>query len=189
MDGAELGRAYTAVLAAELIADRSIFSVGALATRFRLGWVFTGLMLGYLVKSCVAVMFGGTLRLVPSAVVTLLGAAALVWGGFLLLRQDAKTKPEPAAAARGRGIGATFATVFFSEWGDLGQLATAFVASRSSDLVAVWLGSALALITKGTVAALLVASLRRVLPARPMIRFGAAVCFVMAVLTLLGVKH
>jgi putative Ca2+/H+ antiporter (TMEM165/GDT1 family) len=188
MNGSELCRAYSAVLGAELIADRSVVSVGALATRFRLGAVFAGLVLGSVAKSFVAVMFGHTLKSVPAIVVTILGAATLVWGGFLLLRQASKDTSKTTPTTR-TGIGAAFVTVLFSEWIDIGQLTTAFVASHSIDLNAVWLGAALALITKGAVATLIFTSLCRLVPARPMIRVGAAVCFTMAMFALLKVEH
>lgn len=189
MNVAELGRAYVAVLAAELIADRSIFTVGALATQFRTGAVIVGLTLACLAKSFVAVMFGQVLKTVPALVLSILSAATLVWGGIILLRRAARTARDPAVTRladrdTGAGIATTFAAVFFAEWGDIGQITTALIASHSADPYAVWLGSASGLITKGIVATAIVASLRRVLPIRPMIRVGAAACFAMAVLTL-----
>lgn len=187
MDGTELARAYAAVLAAEIVADRSMFSIGALATRFKFWVVAAGLVLGCVAKTFVAVMFGQTLKSVPVVVLTILGAATLVWGGLLLLRHGNAAPRKPDLPA-GAGIGTVFATIFFSEWADVGQLTTAFIASRSVDLNAVWVGSALALITKGTLATLVGAWLRRMVPARPLLRVGAAVCFVMAVFTLLRIE-
>jgi len=99
-----------------------------------------------------------------------------------------------------------FATIFFSEWGDVGQITAATIAgntlgrlnqialSRSAVLLALWLGAVLAMVTKGILAASLGAGIRtwiadRVSP--KMIRIVATIALLvlgtLAVLETLGI--
>ena len=81
----------------------------------------------------------------------------------------------------------SFAAIFFSEWGDVGQLAAATLAARYHAPFIVWSGATLALMTKGLLALTLGAGLSRRLP-QNVLRYGAlSLCLTMGVLSLLRI--
>jgi putative Ca2+/H+ antiporter (TMEM165/GDT1 family) len=55
----------------------------------------------------------------------------------------------------------SFAAIFFSEWGDVGQVTAAAMTARYHIAWIVWLGAVSAMITKGSLAAFLGAGIRR----------------------------
>ena len=55
----------------------------------------------------------------------------------------------------------SFAAIFFSEWGDVGQVTAAAMAARYHVALLVWLGAVSAMIAKGTLATFLGAGIRR----------------------------
>jgi len=56
----------------------------------------------------------------------------------------------------------SFAAIFFSEWGDVGQLTAAGMAVKFPNApVVVWAGAVLAMVTKGALAASIGASVRQ----------------------------
>lgn len=74
-------------------------------------------------------------------------------------------------------IGTTFAAVFIAELGDKTQLATLSFASSGSSRLAVFLGSAAALVASSAIAVLAGEALTRVIPPRTLQR-AAGVLFV-----------
>ena len=55
----------------------------------------------------------------------------------------------------------SFAAIFFSEWGDVGQITAATLAAKYHVALVVWVGAVTAMITKGALAAFLGAGIRR----------------------------
>ena len=183
---------YATVLASELGGDRSLVSVGALATRFPPGLVFAGLLLAFAGKSAAAVLLGRSITGLPAGAVTLFGTAALLVAALSIWRaprplpvgEGASTHQGSMRAGSG-AVAASFANVFFAEWGDPGQLATATLASQSAAPLTVWAGATLAMATKGALALGLGRVLRRYVSDRTL-RIGAtSACLVMALLTVL----
>lgn len=181
---------YVTVLASELGGDRSLVSVGALATRFRPALVFAGLLLAFAGKSAAAVLLGRSITGLPAGILTLLGTAALLAAALSIWRA-----PKPAVVGESDSgqagavplasgaVAASFANVFFAEWGDPGQLATATLASQTAAPLTVWAGATLAMATKGALALGLGRVLRRYVSDRAL-RIGAtAACLGMALLT------
>ena len=74
--------------------------------------------------------------------------------------------PLPVSAARSslKIAAAAFAGIFFSEWGDMGQLAAATLAARYRLPSVVWAGAVLAMMTKGILAITLGTNLRSRVP-------------------------
>ena len=60
----------------------------------------------------------------------------------------------------------SFAAIFFSEWGDVGQITAATMAARFGAPFMVWAGAVSAMVTKGALAASVGAGLRQWLVAR-----------------------
>jgi putative Ca2+/H+ antiporter (TMEM165/GDT1 family) len=56
---------------------------------------------------------------------------------------------------------ASFAAIFFSEWGDIGQVTAATLAARFGSPVVVWVGAVGAMVTKGALAAYAGAGVRQ----------------------------
>jgi putative Ca2+/H+ antiporter (TMEM165/GDT1 family) len=54
----------------------------------------------------------------------------------------------------------SFAAIFFSEWGDVGQVTAATLAAKYHLAVVVWLAAVAAMITKGSLATFLGAGIR-----------------------------
>jgi putative Ca2+/H+ antiporter (TMEM165/GDT1 family) len=55
----------------------------------------------------------------------------------------------------------SFAAIFFSEWGDVGQITAATLSAKYHAALIVWLGAVSAMITKGAMATFLGAGIRR----------------------------
>jgi len=55
----------------------------------------------------------------------------------------------------------SFAAIFFSEWGDVGQITAATMAARFGSPLLVWIGAVGAMVTKGALAASLGAGVRQ----------------------------
>ena len=145
---------YGAVLAAELIGDRSVYSIGVLSTRFGSRAVVSGVIPAVALKAFAAVLFGDALRHLSRGVVATVSAVTFAVAAFLVWRRDndgAAPNQPIVRATPSRGAATAFATIFFSEWADPGQLAAAAMASRYAPAL-VWVAATLALTTKAIVA-------------------------------------
>jgi len=179
---------YWAVFAAELVGDRSIYTVTSLALRFRPGRVFLGIALAFLGKMLIAVLAGDLLARLPPPWTSAVSAASffatalcLAWKG----RRPPAPTPEPETAPAWRGaIAISFAAVFFSEWADFGQLSAAALVARYHAPLAVWLGGTLALSTKGALALTLGLNLRRRVPTHLARAVSVASCLVLGLVSL-----
>ncbi len=176
--------AYVTVLSAELAGDRTFFALGSLAARFRPWAVLVGAIPALMAKTFVAVLLGQALSLVPGVVFRVLTAAT-----FLVLAVALWKRREPAATESRLPLGsvplAAFATLFFAEWGDPGQIAVALLCARSGAPGAVWIGGSLALLTKALLAATVGVALGQWLGRRTLRLTTLAVYLVLATLAVL----
>lgn len=192
-----IATAFVVILPVEL-PDKTFIATLILSTRFRPLYVWIGVAAAFAVHTLIAVAFGSVLTLLPRMLILLAAAALFAVGAVLLWRQSrAGDDPESeeqeeldAKLARYgdvRGvkvIGVSFLVLMLAEWGDLSQLFTAGLAARSGEPLSVFIGawSALALVS-GLAAALGKTLLSR-LPVHWIQRVAAAICLVLAVLTL-----
>lgn len=179
------GVAFTTVLAAELIGDRSLVTVGALASRFGVAPVLGGALPAFMGKALAAVLLGRLLGGLPRSVIAAVSAATFLVAARALWHEHGEVTPvDDCRSARWPAAFTAFTAVSFTEWADPGQLATAALAVRSHAPFSVWLGATLALATKGLLAVTLGRQIGRRVP-RHVVR-GAAVCLciTMAVLAL-----
>jgi putative Ca2+/H+ antiporter (TMEM165/GDT1 family) len=158
---------YWTVLTAELIGDRSIYTVTSLAVRFPALQVYCGLTIAFMGKMLVAVLLGRALVHLPltctSAIstVTFFGSAICIW------RRRERQTVEPEAPSSWHGaVAVSFLSIFFSEWADLGQISAAALVTKFNAPVSIWLGGSLALCSKGVLAMTLGLNLRRQIPDR-----------------------
>ena len=135
--------------------DKSLFASLVLSTRYRRLPVWAGASLGFIVHVAIAVTAGQLLTLLPHPVLDWVVASLFLAGSAYLLVSS--LRPEGSAdgadAARLGGRQPSFARValtafgiiFLAEWGDITQIATANLAARYADPVAVAVGAALGL--------------------------------------------
>jgi Ca2+/H+ antiporter, TMEM165/GDT1 family len=178
---------FGTVFAAEL-PDNSGLASFVLGTRYRPGSVFAGAAAAFAVHVVLAVTCGGLLGLLPHKAVELAVAAVFLIGAMLVLRGD-DDDDEAKIKADGAGFLAVAATSFgvilLAELGDLSDIVIASLAARyHHDLVAVGIGSVLALWGVTALAILGGQGLLKVLPLRWITRLAAVVMVVMAAFTL-----
>jgi putative Ca2+/H+ antiporter (TMEM165/GDT1 family) len=178
--------AFWIIFLTELVGDRSIYTIGSLASRFRPLPVFCGLAVAFMVKMLVAVLAGQALAELPAAPVAALSAATFFATALILWFKKAEdSEREPQSDSRALAL--SFAAIFFIEWGDIGQITAAMLAARYQSPITVWAGASLALMTKGLLAMLLGVKLRQHVPRNPL-RFAAVgLCVVMGLLSVVKI--
>lgn len=169
---------YWTILAAELIGDRSIYTVTSLAMRFRPVLVYCGIVLAFSGKMLVAVLCGSLLlRLSPVwigaiSAATFFATAICVW----LKKFDETEGSVAATPGWSNAVVLSFSAVFFSEWADFGQISAAALAAKYNAPGPIWLGGSLALCTKGALAITVGLNLRRRIPRRVVRSLSVASC-------------
>lgn len=154
---------FALVLAVEL-PDKTLVATLVLTTRFRAWPVFTGVVVAFAVQCAIAVLFGRALTLLPAQLLAGLVAALFALGAFMLLREGF-SRPHGgdedavrSGAAPGTFLRAaltSFGVLFAAEWGDASQLATAGLAARYDEPIAVAVGAFVALVAVAGLAVLL----------------------------------
>ncbi|MGD0559056.1 MAG: TMEM165/GDT1 family protein [Streptosporangiaceae bacterium] len=182
---------FGTVFAAEL-PDNSGLASFVLGTRYRPSWVFAGAAAAFAAHVVLAVTCGGLLGLLPHKIVQIAVAVVFLVGAVLVLRADDDDDDEAQIKARGAGFWAVAATSFgvilLAELGDLSDIVIASLAARDHhDLIAVGIGSVLALWAVTAVAILGGRGLLKILPLIWIRRLAALVMVVMAGFTLTGV--
>ena len=155
---------YAAVFIAEIVGDKLLYTTGILATRYRSLPVMLGMALAFTLKMGVAVMVGQALAQLPKPVIAILTAASFLGVILVLWRQSDDLPPEvvPKTEAIAKPALVTFATIFLSEWADVGMLAAATMAANNPNaLLVVWVAAVSAMVTKGLIAASVGAGLRK----------------------------
>ncbi|MDQ1484797.1 MAG: Ca2+/H+ antiporter, family [Actinomycetota bacterium] len=136
--------------------DKSMIASLVLGTRFRPLYVWVGAAAAFAVHVVIAVAAGGILDLLPhrvvEAIVALLflaGAAVLLFGNSEEEADKGLDDAEAAAAVVAptfrRVASLSFAVIFVGEWGDITQIATANLAAKYHEPIAVGLGAVLGL--------------------------------------------
>jgi putative Ca2+/H+ antiporter (TMEM165/GDT1 family) len=177
---------YWTVLAAELIGDKSIYTVTSLGMRFPPKWVFCGLSLAFMGKMLIAVLFGRVMAGLPQTWTSGLSAAAF-FGSAVCIWRSRSTQSQSGPEAVPSWLGAvsvSFLTMFLSEWADLGQISAATLVMKYNAAWPIWLGGTLALCSKGALALTLGTNLRRRIPERYARRLSVSSCLILALISL-----
>lgn len=174
---------YSAVLVAELIGDKTIYTVTSLTMRVRMGAVLAGMVLAYAAKMTVAVLLGSAVARLQSNLVTIISAGAF-FVSALMIGFCGEEEIEVDHATWPRSITACFASLFLTEWGDPGQIVAAASSVRFHMPFAVWLAGTLAMTTKGVLAMFVGVKLRGRLPQRMLRTVGALSLGVLGAITL-----
>ena len=193
MDLGTVATAFALIFPVEL-PDKTFVATLVLATRYRPLLVWIGVSAAFVVQCLVAVVAGGLLALLPTALVSAVAGTLFLVGAVVLWRGAAsadneETADEQEAAARTTAdvhgfkvVATSFGVLFLAEWGDLSQLLTAGLAARYHDPVSVFVGSLLALVTVAGLAVILGRTLLRFVRLSTIRRVGAVVCLVLACL-------
>ena len=174
--------AYGIVFIAELLGDKTLYSLCALATRFRPLPVFLGTLAAFMVKMAVAVLLGQALAHLNPAVIAAVSSLTFFAMAASFYWRDPEKAPEETQATWPRTMLIACAAVLFTEWADAGQIAAATLTARYGQPFAVWLGATLAIATKGALAITLGTGISRKIPRRYLRYAAISVCLLMGTL-------
>jgi Ca2+/H+ antiporter, TMEM165/GDT1 family len=175
---------YGTVLLAEMLGDKSIYTISSLATRFHVRYVVAGISLAFAGKMLVAVLIGRAIAQLPTALIASVSAATFLVTALVIWFRTPEQRAQERTPARywTRAVAVSFAAIFFTEWGDVGQLAAATLAARYREPLVVWVGATAALVTKGLLAITFGVELRKRVSPR-YVRYGAVtLCLAMGIL-------
>jgi Ca2+/H+ antiporter, TMEM165/GDT1 family len=150
---------YGAVFVAEIVGDKLLYTTGVLATRYRTVPIMFGMAVAFMAKMGAAVLVGKAISTLPPllvAAITTVNFFAIAYALWRKPERNEEKKEYPAS----RAVIVSFAAIFFSEWGDIGQITAATMAARFGAPLLVWIGAVCAMVTKGALAASIGATVR-----------------------------
>ena len=151
---------YGAVFVAEIVGDKLLYTTGVLATRYRTAPIMSGMAIAFMAKMGVAVLVGKAISKLPPLLVAAITTVNFFAIAYALWRKpDRKESKKEYPASRAMMV--SFAAIFFSEWGDVGQITAATMAARFGSPFLVWVGAVGAMVTKGALAASIGAGARQ----------------------------
>jgi Ca2+/H+ antiporter, TMEM165/GDT1 family len=195
MDLAVIALTFAAIFVVEL-PDKTFIATLVLSTRYRALLVWIGVGLAFFLQVLIAVTAGQLATLLPEALVRGVAAGIFLLGAVLLFRsapdadaEETEAEEEYTARATGprtglRAVGASFLVLFAAEWGDLSQLLTVSLVARYGDPLSVFVGAWGALLTVSGLAVIAGRFLLEHMRLSVLHYVGAAVCLVLAALTL-----
>lgn len=187
--------AFAAIFVVEL-PDKTFIAALVLATRYRPWAVWLGVGAAFLIQTLIAVTVGQVVTFLPHDLVLIVAALIFTLGAVMLIREAPKadaaereTEEEYAAKATQprsafRAALACFLVIFAAEWGDLSQLLTISLVGRYHHPVSVFLGAWIALLTVSGLAIVAGRLLLRHVKLSMIHYAGAAVCAVLAIVTI-----
>lgn len=155
---------YTIVFGAEIVGDKTVYTLGSLAARYRVLPLFAGSSAAFMIKMLVAVLLGRTIAKFPVPLVTAVSAVTFFAMALVIWFKKSENDERITAPRRGKIALAAFTSILFSEWGDVGQVAAATLAAHYQLLLIVWMGAVLAVMTKAILALIFGAVMRNRLP-------------------------
>jgi putative Ca2+/H+ antiporter (TMEM165/GDT1 family) len=191
--------AFLLVVPVEL-PDKTFVATLVLSTRYRPGPVWIGVTLAFGIQCLVAVVAGRLVSLLPHGLVQLAAAGLFAVGAILLvssarraadeeLEREREYERKVSTRAPRSGVSAalaSFGVLFVAEWGDLSQLLTAGLVAQGAHPVAVFAGSWAGLAVISAAAVLLGRVLMRYVSLSVVQYVGAAVCAVLALVTVVA---
>ena len=191
MNFAVAAAVFVLVLPAEL-PDKTALASVVLGTRYRPLYVFAGVAAGFAVHVALAVTAGGLLALLPRRALEAVVAALFLVGAALLLRGRGEDGQNPSPVDNSpptalRAMVTSFVIILVAEFGDLTQIVIASMAARyHHSLLAVAIGSTLALWAVGALAITGGRGLLRVVPITVVVRLAALAMATLAVISLVS---
>jgi putative Ca2+/H+ antiporter (TMEM165/GDT1 family) len=157
---------YAAVFVAEIVGDKLLYTTGVLATRYRTAPIVIGMLIAFMGKMAVAVAVGSAISKLPPLLVAALTSVSFIGVAITLWRKPVERTKEEIDRKYAKAAMVSFAAIFFSEWGDVGQITAAAMAARFGVPLMVWAGAVSAMVTKGALAASIGAGVRQWIIAR-----------------------
>ncbi len=152
---------YGAVFVAEIVGDKLLYTTGVLATRYRTVPIMFGMLVAFMGKMAVAVALGSAISRLPPLLVAVLTSISFIGVAITLWRKPLERREFGKDERASRAAVISFAAIFFSEWGDVGQITAATMAARFGAPLLVWTGAVAAMVTKGALAASIGAGVRQ----------------------------
>jgi putative Ca2+/H+ antiporter (TMEM165/GDT1 family) len=152
---------FGAVFLAEIVGDKLLYTTGVLAARYRTAPIMIGMATAFMAKMGIAVLVGEAISRLPRLLVAAITAVSFIGVAITLWRKDDRYRQERDKHKAHKAAMVSFAAIFFSEWGDVGQITAATLTAKYHAALIVWLGAVSAMITKGAMAAFLGAGIRR----------------------------
>jgi len=152
---------FGTVFVAEIVGDKLLYTTGVLAARYRTLPIMFGMAIAFMAKMGVAVLVGEAISKLPRPLVATITAISFLGVAFALWRKSDRPRESDKKHRASKAAMVSFAAIFFSEWGDVGQITAAALAAKYHLALIVWLGAVGAMVTKGTLAAFLGAGIRR----------------------------
>jgi len=180
--------AYWTIFIAELVGDKSIYTISSLSLRFRPAVIVAAMICAFGLKIMAAVLLGRMLVRIESHWTDLMSAAAFFISAMLIWFEEDKDE-EKTTERDVRWLKAalvSFGSLMFTEWGDPGQISAAALTLKSHAIFPVWLGGTLAMTTKGVLAMVLGLKLREQLPQRMLRTLACASCCILGLIALGG---
>jgi putative Ca2+/H+ antiporter (TMEM165/GDT1 family) len=119
---------YGTVFVAEIVGDKLLYTTGILATRYRSISIVFGMATAFACKMGVGV--GEAIARLPRPLVAAVTAASFIGVAFTLWRKPDERKSKEKDKRVMKGAMVAFAAIFFTEWGDVGQITAAAMAAR-----------------------------------------------------------
>lgn len=181
--------AFWTVLVAELVGDKSIYTIASLALRYRARVVISAITAAFACKMLAAVLLARLLVHLQSHWTDILSAAAFFLSAFFLWFKEPEPLREERTVSPGwwRAAMVSFASIFLTEWGDPSQIAVAALTVKFHSSLATWLGGTLAMTAKGGLAIMLGIRLSDRLPQRMLRTLATASCCILGLLALTGI--
>jgi Ca2+/H+ antiporter, TMEM165/GDT1 family len=180
---------FAAVFVAEIVGDKLLYTTGLLATRYRTPPIMIGMLIAFMAKMAVAVAVGNAISKLPPLLVAAITSVSFIGVAITLWRKPAERPGAGMSNDSSRAAMVSFAAIFFSEWGDAGQITAATMAARFGSPLLVWMGAVAAMATKGALAASIGAGVRQWIVARippKVVRYaGVSLLLVLGVLSVL----
>jgi putative Ca2+/H+ antiporter (TMEM165/GDT1 family) len=152
---------FGTVFVAEIVGDKLLYTTGVLAARYRTLPIMLGMALAFMAKMGVAVLVGDAISKLPPLLVATITSISFLGVAIALWRKSDQPHDKEKTHTAKKAAMVSFAAIFFSEWGDVGQITAATLAARYRLPWIVWLGAVAAMVTKGALAAFLGAGIRR----------------------------
>ncbi|MEP6601459.1 MAG: TMEM165/GDT1 family protein [Nitrospirota bacterium] len=153
--------AFGAVFIAEIVGDKLLYTTGVLAARYRTAPIIFGMAIAFMAKMGVAVLVGDAIAKLPRPLVATITAISFLGVAVALWRKPDRAREYKENHRASKAAAVSFAAIFLSEWGDVGQITAATLAANYHRSFVVWVGAVGAMATKGALAAFVGGRIRR----------------------------
>src|SRR6267378_2259222 len=117
--------AFGTVFVAEIVGDKLLYTTGVLASRYRTMPIMLGMAVAFMAKMGVAVLVGEAVSKLPRPLVATITAISFLGVALALWRKSDRPHEAKNRHRASKAAAISFAAIFLSEWGDVGQVTAA----------------------------------------------------------------